>query len=548
MRSFHIRLLWRTFKRSLHTPKIRNILLLIPIFATFMIGTAACDTEPKTSFRIIGGSELKDLKDTGLLDWLSRQSGVNIELVESGSLAAVETIALDGHDFDGLWIPNGFYLEAFRDQIPHAPTTYERIFMSPVIPAVQRSVAESLGWLTADGSARADLSWNDVREAATAERLKLYITHMQSSNSGALGVLSMMQSYLNTADPLTAQDLGNAQMIRSMQNFFMHGIQKTSGSSGWLADIFFKEHGQAIINYENVLAALNQQGADLVLLYPKDGVFIADYPFYLINEAKKEAYDKIVSVMLSESFQKQAMEKTFRRPFRLTLNGDEKPGGIDMARQFNTYAMPAEGKVLKEAIHLYTEVVRKPSDIVFVIDVSGSMQGQRIDEVKQSIKNLLGDDLTFSGQIARFTQKDKVTFIRFNHTVYPPFTVDIQGEGDLTTIRTFVENELTTGGKTAIYSALAEALKSLDVSSEYYPSIVLLTDGEHNSGISMKDFKKQYADFVQRTNRKVPIYTILYGEASSQELEDIADISGGKMFDGKKEPLQQIFKEVRGYN
>lgn len=548
MRFFNIPSLRRLIKKSLRVRKIPNILLLIPIFATLIVWTAACDTKPKASFRIIGGSELKDLKDTGLLDWLSRESGLNIELVESGSLAAVETIAHEGHDFDGLWIPNGFYLEAFRDQIPHAPTTYERIFMSPVIPAVKKSVAQSLDWLAADGSARADLSWNDVREAATAEQLKLYITHMQSSNSGALGVLSMMQSYLNTADPLTTQDLKNPQMIQSMQDFFVHGIQKTSGSSGWLADIFLKEQGQAIINYENVLASLNQQGADLVLVYPADGVFLADYPFYLVNEAKKEAYDKIVSVMLGESFQKQAMEKTFRRPFHLTLKGDEKPGGIDMAKQFNTYAMPSQGQVLKEAIRLYTEVVRKPSDIVFVIDVSGSMQGSRIDEVKQSIYNLLGDDFTFSGQIARFTQKDKVTLIRFNQNVYSPFTVDIKEESDLESIRKFVESELTIGGKTAIYSALVEALKSLDLSPEYYSTIVLLTDGENNSGISVKDFKKQYADFMQHTGLKVPIYTILYGEASPKELADISEISGGKMFDGKKHPLQQIFKEVRGYN
>ena len=34
----------------------------------------------------------------------------------------------------------------------------------------------------------------------------------------------------------------------------------------------------------------------LTLIYPKEGIITADYPFMLLNEAKRDAYDKVVGV------------------------------------------------------------------------------------------------------------------------------------------------------------------------------------------------------------------------------------------------------------
>jgi Ca-activated chloride channel family protein len=45
----------------------------------------------------------------------------------------------------------------------------------------------------------------------------------------------------------------------------------------------------------------------------------------------------------------------------------------------------------------------------------------------------------------------------------------------------------------------------------------------------------------------IRIFTIRFGEADPGELQQIADITGGKVFDGRTGSLSQVFKEIRGY-
>ena len=69
-----------------------------------------------------------------------------------------------------------------------------------------------------------------------------------------------------------------------------------------------------------------------------------------------------------------------------------------------------------------------------------------------------------------------------------------------------------------------------------------MTDGASNAG-SFKELKKYY----EKTNKTIPIYSITFGSSREDQLEEIADLTNGKIFDGKK-GLTRAFKEVRSYN
>ena len=93
----------------------------------------------------------------------------------------------------------------------------------------------------------------------------------------------------------------------------------TAGSSGFLADSYVRDQGtvDGIVNYESILLSLNAGGKlqePLVLVYPKEGIITADYPFMLLNAAKKDAYDKVVTYLRSPDVQKRIMTDTLRRP------------------------------------------------------------------------------------------------------------------------------------------------------------------------------------------------------------------------------------------
>ena len=73
-----------------------------------------------------------------------------------------------------------------------------------------------------------------------------------------------------------------------------------------------------------------------------------------------------------------------------------------------------------------------------------------------------------------------------------------------------------------------------------------MTDGENNSGIRADDFLSSYRALPAQA-RRIRTFPILFGEASSDALQRIADATGGKLFDARSASLSEIFKEIRGY-
>jgi Ca-activated chloride channel family protein len=69
-----------------------------------------------------------------------------------------------------------------------------------------------------------------------------------------------------------------------------------------------------------------------------------------------------------------------------------------------------------------------------------------------------------------------------------------------------------------------------------------MTDGRSNVG-KYEDLEKYY----KNNNSTIPIYSILFGNAKKDQLDDIAILTNGKVFDGRTD-LLKAFKEVRGYN
>ena len=104
-------------------------------------------------------------------------------------------------------------------------------------------------------------------------------------------------------------------------------------------------------------------------------------------------------------------------------------------------------------------------------------------------------------------------------------------------------HENDTGGSTALYPAAKEAIELLDKDTDNISkTVILMTDGEGNVG-KFSDLRDKYKSI----NKDIPIYSIMFGYASEDQLEKIAELTNAKVFDGKTD-LIAAFKEVRGYN
>ena len=77
--------------------------------------------------------------------------------------------------------------------------------------------------------------------------------------------------------------------------------------------------------------------------------------------------------------------------------------------------------------------------------------------------------------------------------------------------------------------------------TQYTPALILLTDGQ--SGGSFSEFAQAYAELGQ----EVPVFSIMFGDADEEQLQELAQYTNARVFDGR-EDLTAAFRSVKGYN
>ncbi len=526
----------------------RPLGLLAAIVASLALATglAACGgskSQPNASntLSVIGGSELKDM--VPILQDAQNKIGVKVNLTYTGSLDGADKIASNSADADAAWFASDRYiaLAGASTKVLEA----KRIMQSPVIIGVKKSVADRLGWQPHT------VTWQDIASAAAAGKFKYAMTSPTASNSGFSALVGVADA-LAKGQPLTENNIDAA----GLKGFFT-GQTLTSGSSGFLVDSYEKSQDSldGIVNYESVLVTMNASGAlhePLTLLYPKDGIVTADYPLMLLNSAKRDAFDKLTAYLTQPDVQAKIQQVTARRAATPGVAPDPRLNtGVLIEATF-----PANLEVVQHLLDDYQNELRRPADTVYVLDTSGSMASDtpsRIDQLKTALDGLAGADTSFSGHFTRFNPRETVTLIPFSDQVADTksFTIDSTDPSSptLTSLRAYVDGLQADGG-TAIYSALQQAYQAASTDQaanpNAYTSVVLMTDGENNEGISAQDFL-DYLNGLPPNVRSTRVFAVLFGEGSSDELTQIANATGGQVFDARNTPLSEVFKDIRGY-
>ena len=502
----------------------------------------ASDTQPANSLAILAGSELKDI-ESGLKADIRKATGLHLAFTYSGTLDAVDRIAAGGQ-FDALWVSHGKYL-AMNDVLKSRILAQEKTMLSPVLLGLKASKARALGW------DKQEPTWRDIADAAKAGKFTFGMTNPTSSNTGLTATIGLAAALAKNPDALTAADLKNPRLAD-----FFKGQSLTSGSSGWLAEIYERDQSKVdgIINYESVLLSLNAGGKlsePLTLVYPKEGIITADYPLMLLNGARRADYDKLVAYLRSKDFQTRMSAQTLRRP----VNADAVAAPSIPKRTLIELPFPGQASFIAALLDDFLSDVRIPGSSRYVLDLSGSMQGGRIDSLKRSMLMLASDAPVGAGRYARFQNREEVGIITFSSEPSPTalFPMGSTPEENSKTRAAIVQfiDPLASGGGTAIYSSTQRALIELSeqrsrAKEKRYYTVVLMTDGENNRGLTQADFVAWYRAQSESV-RGIPVFPILFGEGNANELGDLAGLTGGKLFDSRSNSLTAVFKEIRGY-
>ncbi|MCS7198065.1 MAG: VIT domain-containing protein [Candidatus Bipolaricaulota bacterium] len=255
------------------------------------------------------------------------------------------------------------------------------------------------------------------------------------------------------------------------------------------------------ISYQQVL----QRAGNLIeLLYP----ITAQKPIeQLLLQIKIREDEPIASVYspthkisvqkLSESQATVSLEATrvqSAQDFRLFYTVSEKELGVDIL----TYRMGDEdGYFLLLISPAQDELAPVPKDIVFVIDVSGSMEGEKLAQAKQSLKYALG----------KLNPQDRVAIVAFSDTVTGFSTQLVSvNEANRRQLEAFVD-KLEAGGGTNIRDALLWGLRFFELGAQVekfrveaekkYKELEALRERYAKGELSKEEFDKEAARLQQ---------------------------------------------------
>ncbi len=451
---------------------------------------------------------------------------------------------VNGDKFDALWVSHGKYL-AMNDAMKGRILAQEKTMLSPVILGLKASKAHQLGWDAEEPT------WKDIAAAAKAGKFTFGMTNPASSNTGLTATIGLAAALAKNPDALTAADLTNPEITD-----FFQGQSLTSGSSGWLAEAYQRDQGRVdgIINYESVLLSLNASGKlaePLTPVYPKEGIITADYPLMLLNSGRRADYNKLVAYLRSKDFQTKMSTVTLRRP----INGDAVMAPSIPKRTLVELSFPGQASLISALLDSVLQNIRIPAASRYVLDLSGSMDGERLDSLKQAMLMLASETSQGSERYARFQNREEIGIITFSTEPAPTVLISMGSTPDenakARTRVTQLVNPFVASGKTAIYSSVQQALLELAqertaAAHKRYYTIVLMTDGKNNRGLTHDEFN----DWYQSEKKKVGgilVFPILFGEGNAEELQQLAELTGGRLFDSRFTPLATVFKEIRGY-
>ena len=493
--------------------------------------------------RILSGSENQELE--AVLEACGKETGVDIEMTYQGSVDIMRTLQQGAGEYDAVWPASSLWLSL--GDTGHLVKHAQSVSLTPVVFGIRESLAQELGFTQGDVSVR------DILQAIREGKMSFCMTSATQSNSGSSAYLGFLYALLGT-DELTAQDLESESLKTDIREL-LSGIDRSSGSSDWLKEMFLKGDFDAMVNYECLIISANrqleQEGREtLYAVYPYDGLSIADSPLGYVDhgdDKKEEAFLKVQEYLLSQEAQDDIQRTGRRTGYEGVKEGNEdvfrKDWGIDAERILSPIPVPS-AEVLLEALNLYQTEFRKPSLTVYCLDFSGSMKGKGNEQLVEAMGQILIQENAAKNLL--LAGEDEVNIIiPFSDTAFDTWIAPDASADSLEGLYREIEEEISVGG-TDIYQAARVGLELIAANYDlgrYTPAIILMTDGMSNGSENFEDFREAY----EAVGADVPVFSILFGDAKKSELEALAELTNARVFDGRKD-LVGAFRSVKGYN
>jgi Ca-activated chloride channel family protein len=419
-----------------------------------------------------------------------------------------------------------------------------RFAVSPVVIAMWEDTARSLGY--PDKA----IGWADLLEHARTHPDFKWSHPSTSSASGLLATLATFYAGAGKTRGLTVEDVTRESTLN-----YVAALEKTvryygEGERAVIEQV--QEKGRtyldAFVVQEQLLIQFNLKSRDkLVAIYPVEGAMWADHPLVLLERPDttadtRSAYRSFSDFLLAQDAQNLVLTNGYRpTDLSITLGSASSPikaaNGVDPAQPKTTLQIP--GAAVIEVVRESWQYAKRKTNVYLIADVSGSMQGEKLDGAREAL-------LTFLGLIKG--DQERVGLVVFSSDVAEAVALS-----ELATNRERLRSTISglqAGGDTALLDAISLAYDRLQQrqDTERINAIVVMTDGkENNSSIRLGTLTAK----LQRGSQSgvpVVVFCVAYGDdADLNTLKQISDATGGQTRRGSTETINELYKLLSTY-
>jgi Ca-activated chloride channel homolog len=427
--------------------------------------------------------------------------------------------------------------EANPDALPLV-STIERYALSPMVIAMLEDRAEAIGY------PQEKIGWADLTRIAQDD---IGFRWSHASASTATGLLTLTAAFYAATDDTSGLTVADVEAEENLA--FVTDIEATVNRYGAESEdrVITRNLAaggrqlDAFVTQEQKVIFFNQNSpiTRLVAIYPEEGTFWMDHPLILLDgdwvtDGQRRVFRAFADFVTASEQQQRVLAAGYRpADVSVPLDG----AGSLLREDLNVNAtepqtllqVPSPGVV--ESIQDAWLLTKRPADIVLVVDVSGSMEGDKLAGVKGAL-------LSFIDQIE--SERDHVSLISFSSEsqIVQPLGV-LDAERMSASVR-----ELQAGGGTMLYDAVADALRHLDEQEDSGRArvIVAMTDGQSEGDISTIENQ------LDASEETTIIYTVAYGEdADMVVLQRIAQIGEGQAYPSDPETISQLYELLAEY-
>ena len=197
----------------------------------------------KRDFIILSGSENEPIEK--IVKDFGAKKRFNIEFKYKGSVDIMLELQNNPSNYDAVWPASGIWIT--MGDIQKKVKYQQSILTSPVVFGIKKSLAQKLGFIGRP------VKVSDLLAAIREKQLRFIMTSASQSNSGASAYFGFLYALLGNPEYITRNDLHKPE-LKSQIRELLSGINRSSGSSGWLKELFLKSNYDAMVNYESPLS------------------------------------------------------------------------------------------------------------------------------------------------------------------------------------------------------------------------------------------------------------------------------------------------------